>query len=173
MAERKTRRRAGTAGGGSPPSDPASDALAALVPQLGTVIGYKLRLAQLSVFQEFLHAFARVRLRPAEFSVLVLIAERAGRKQTEIAGKLGIKRANFVALMDGLERRGLAERRRTGADRRSYSLHLTAAGTRFVRRMMSIWEKHESTLVERLGGAAEKQRLIELLDRILGQSDKR
>jgi DNA-binding MarR family transcriptional regulator len=140
---------------------------AAIVPDLGSIIGYKLRLAQLSVFHDFLDAFAPFELRPAEFSVLALIAERPGQKQTEIAEKLNIKRANFVALMDGLERRGLAERRRGDIDRRSHSLHLTPEGVRFLREVMGVWEAHENRLIQRLGGTGEKQRLIELLDRIL------
>lgn len=136
------------------------------LPPLETMIGYKLRRAQLAVFQDFLTAFAKMQLRPAEFSVLALIAEKPGQKQTEIAERLGIKRANFVALMDELERRGLAERRKAESDRRSHSLHLTQEGQAFVRNMTSVWHRHESRFVERLGGGDEKDRLIELLDRM-------
>jgi DNA-binding MarR family transcriptional regulator len=161
------RKRATAAGTGGALEQGEADGLSSLVPKLGSVIGYKLRLAQLSVFQDFLRAFARFELRPAEFSVLALIAEQPGQKQTEIADKLSIKRANFVALMDGLERRGLAQRRRAAADRRSHSLHLTPEGVRFLHKIMGVWQTHEDHLVERLGGAKEKRRLIELLDRIL------
>jgi DNA-binding MarR family transcriptional regulator len=144
-----------------------SEELSRVVPRMDTIIGYKLRRAQLSVFHDFLQTFAKMKLRPAEFSVLALIAETPGQKQTEIAGQLGIKRANFVALMDGLERRGLAERRKTETDKRSHSLHLTGDGVRFVRRMSAMWREHEERLVARLGGPEEKDRLIALLDRIL------
>ncbi|HWK67475.1 MAG TPA: MarR family winged helix-turn-helix transcriptional regulator [Rhizobiaceae bacterium] len=130
------------------------------------MIGYKLRRAQLAVFQDFLSAFSKMRLRPAEFSVLALIAETPGRKQSEIAERLGIKRANFVAVMDGLERRGLAVRRKAESDRRSHSLHLTPEGRRFVNKMGAVWAKHESRMTERLGGLEEKDRLLELLDRM-------
>lgn len=145
----------------------ASEDLSHIVPQLDAIIGYKLRRAQLSVFQDFLETFAKMKLRPAEFSVLALIAEKPGQKQTEIAGRLGIKRANFVVLMDGLERRGLAERRKTETDKRSHSLHLTAEGARFVKKMAVLWRDHEERFVARLGGTEEKERLIALLDRIL------
>ena len=139
------------------------------IPAMGAIIGYKLRRAQLLVFQDFIETFSKMKLRPAEFSVLTLIARTPGQKQTEIAEQLGIKRANFVALMDGLERRGLAERRKIPSDRRSHSLHLTAEGARFVRKMTVIWREHESRLIERLGGPGERDRLIALLDRILDQ----
>jgi DNA-binding MarR family transcriptional regulator len=154
------------------PSRP-SEELSAVVPRMGTIIGYKLRRAQLSVFQDFLQAFNRMKLRPAEFSVLALMAETPGQKQSEIAAQLGIKRANFVALMDGLERRGLAERRKPQTDRRSHSLYLTPEGVRFVRNMTAVWQEHENRLIERLGGPAEKDRLIALLDRILDQPPER
>src|SRR5262245_28513195 len=87
---------------------------------VGNVLGYKLRRAQLHVFQDFLASFSKLKLRPAEFSVLALMAQKPGQKQSEIAETLGIKRANFVALMDGLESRGLAVRRRADTDRRSH-----------------------------------------------------
>lgn len=142
------------------------------IPPMGSIIGYKLRRAQLHVFQDFLGAFAKMKLRPAEFSVLALIADRPGQTQSEIAARLGIKRANFVALMDGLEKRGLAERRNASTDRRSHSLHLTAEGRSFVRSMVKTWRRHEEGLIERLGGPAERDRLIELLDRMLEPSEK-
>ena len=87
-----------------------SDELTRVVPRMDAIIGYKLRRAQLSVFQDFLQTFAKMKLRPAEFSVLAMIADAPGQKQTEIAGQLGIKRANFVALMDGLDTAALAAR---------------------------------------------------------------
>ncbi len=142
------------------------------IPPMGSIIGYKLRRAQLHVFQDFLGAFAKMKLRPAEFSVLALIANQPGQTQSEIAARLGIKRANFVALMDGLEKRGLAERRKASTDRRSHSLHLTDEGHGFVRSMMKTWRRHEEGLIERLGGPAERDRLIELLDRMLEPSEK-
>jgi DNA-binding MarR family transcriptional regulator len=142
------------------------------IPAIGTVVGYKLRRAQLIVFQDFLESFSKLKLRPAEFSVLALIAQKPGQKQSEIAETLGIKRANFVALMDGLERRGLAERRKTDVDRRSHALHLTPEGRRFVAKATAVWQAHEDRLIARLGGPAARDKLIELLDRIVDQGTR-
>ena len=143
------------------------DAPATEMPDKEGIVGYKLRRAQLVVFHDFLQTFARMKIRPAEFSVLSMIARTPGLKQTEIAEALGIKRANFVALMDGLEARGLADRRKGGADRRSHALHLTPEGERFVRKMLVVWHEHEDRMIDRLGGPQERDRLIELLDRLL------
>jgi DNA-binding MarR family transcriptional regulator len=162
MATGKGRAKRAEAGDSPAPAD---------VPDLASIIGYKLRRAQLMVFQDFIDSFARMPLRPAEFSVLALIARTPGLKQSDIAAKLGIKRANFVALMDGLERRGLAERRKAEGDKRSHSVHLTDAGHGFVAQMVAVWEGHEQRLVDRLGGTAERDTLIGLLDRIIGPAD--
>lgn len=146
-------------------------ALADEVPELGAIIGYKLRRAQLYVFQDFLDTFDQLKLRPAEFSVLVSMARSPGQTQSQIAEQLGIKRANFVALMDEMEKRGLAERRKSPDDKRSHSLHLTREGHRFVARMMEVWHDHERRLVARLGGEDERDRLLALLDRIITPDD--
>ncbi len=136
-------------------------------PHMSSIIGYMLRRAQLAVFKDFLESFSRMKLRPAEFSVLNVIASSPGQKQSEVAARLGIKRANFVALMDSLEKRGLAERRRSREDKRSHSLHLTPEGERFVKKMYAVWAVHEKRMVERLGGEAERDRLIEMLTRLV------
>jgi DNA-binding MarR family transcriptional regulator len=130
------------------------------------IIGYRLRRAQLSVFQRFLGVFEELNLRPAEYSVLVLIADNPGRKQTAIAQVLGIKRANFVTLAHGLEERGLIERRAAAGDGRANALHLTRAGAAFLRRARAVHEDMERNLIARLGGPAARDTLLGLLDRL-------
>jgi DNA-binding MarR family transcriptional regulator len=128
------------------------------------IIGYRLRRAQLRVFQQFIVRFADLDLRPAEYSVLALIAANPGSKQSEIAQALGIKRANFVALINGLERRGLTERRQPAGDRRSNALFLTPSGEEFVARANAAQAEFEAECVARLGGPEQRDRLIALLD---------
>lgn len=131
------------------------------------IVGYRLRRAQLAVFQAFIATFAQFELRPAEYSVLELIAENPGRKQTEIAEVLGIKRANFVTLVNRLEKRGLTERRMAAGDRRANALHLTPTGMAFfaeVRKAQDVFEAH---CIEKLGGVEERNRLFVLLDRLI------
>lgn len=99
---------------------------------LDGVIGYTLRRAQLAVFEDFARRFARLDLKPAQYSVLLVIGDNPGRKQSEIAAALGIQRPNFVAMLDELERRGLAERTRSTTDRRSHAVVLTEAGKKLL-----------------------------------------
>lgn len=130
------------------------------------LIGYRLRRAQLAVFQRFLAVFDDLKLRPAEYSVLVLIADNPGRKQTQIAEALGIKRANFVTLAHGLQERGLIERRPASGDKRANALHLTADGTTFLNRGRAMHDAMEQDLTDRLGGPAQRDHLLELLNRL-------
>lgn len=130
------------------------------------ITGYRLRRAQLSVFQRFLAVFDSVKLRPAEYSVLVLIADNPGRKQTEIAEVLGIKRANFVTLVHGLENRDLVERLPLATDRRANALHLTATGAAFLSRIRLMHDEMEEDIVTQLGGPAARDKLFALLERL-------
>jgi len=134
---------------------------------LADVIGYRLRLAQLAVFRDFLDTFASMRIKPVHYSMLRLIEANPGLKQGELARALGIKRANMVTLVDTLEKRGLAARKSVQGDRRSYALHLTEQGQAFTRKMQEVWTGHEARFVKLLGGPRAKQQLIELLDRIV------
>jgi DNA-binding MarR family transcriptional regulator len=132
---------------------------------LTCLIGYMLRRAQIAVFQDVFRAFAEVGIRPAQFSVLTAIAHNPGRTQSQIAVALGIKRTNFVALIDGLERRGLAERRPAPRDRRSHALHLTGAGKATVRRLNRMVDKLEAGMIRRIG-RDRRAVLLELLRRL-------
>ncbi|MEN9894473.1 MAG: hypothetical protein RIR97_325 [Pseudomonadota bacterium] len=132
---------------------------------LTTAIGYQLRRAQMAVFQDFSETFTAEGLRPADFSVMILIWKNPGSKQSEVAEALGIQRANFVAIIDSLERRGLAERRKTGSDRRVQSLYLTDIGEGFAANMMRSWRSHEDRMIEKLGGPEKHVDLINILSR--------
>lgn len=129
-------------------------------------VGYRLRRAQLSVFQAFNEAFSSKGLRPTDFAVLLLLTRNQGAKQSEVAEALGIQRANFVAIVDGLEAKGFVERRKSELDRRVQSLHITDAGLTYLNELMPIWQEHEERLLVRLGGRQARDQLIALLDRL-------
>jgi DNA-binding MarR family transcriptional regulator len=128
-----------------------------------TIVGYRLRRAQMAVFARFIDRFADLDLRPADYSVLVLLADNPGLRPSEVAASLGIKRANFVALANALEARGLVVRHRTAGDRRAVALELTDAGRALVMRARAVQDAFETELVDRLGGPAERDRLLALL----------
>src|SRR4051794_21274143 len=78
--------------------------------------------------RRFAERLAELGLHPRHFGMLSHIAAAEGQSQQTLSDALGIHRSAMVALVDDLERRGLAERRRNPADRRAYTLHLTPPG---------------------------------------------
>jgi len=135
---------------------------------LPELIGYVLRRAQLVVFQDFFNAFAPFDISPAQFSVLTVIERNPGLTQTQVAEALGIKRTNFVGMLDELERRALAERRQTARDKRSHALYLTAEGANLMRKLKPVLKAHESRMVGKIGDEG-RDRLIALLNEIVGK----
>jgi DNA-binding MarR family transcriptional regulator len=130
------------------------------------VIGYRLRRAQVSVFARFQRRFAAAGIKPAEYSLLVLVARNDGARPSQVAAALGIKPTNFVTLAAGLEARGLLERQPAPHDRRAHRLVLTDAGRAFVTRIRRLQQRLEGELIEALGGPAERDRLLVLLEKL-------
>ncbi len=78
-------------------------------------------------------------LTEATWRPLVYVARLgAGVRQKELAIALGIEGPSLVRLLDGLERRGLIERREDDTDRRARGIHLTSAGRALQRRVAKV-----------------------------------
>ncbi|MFN4309327.1 MAG: MarR family winged helix-turn-helix transcriptional regulator [Ferrovibrio sp.] len=133
---------------------------------LDGLLGYRLRRAQLAVFQDFMTTMKDYDLRPAQFSVLAIIAANPGLKQSRVSEALGINRANFVALLDELEQRKLARRATAAGDRRSNALYLTPKGESFLNEACEHLLRVHERRIEAALGNADKQLLIDLLDRL-------
>ena len=114
-------------------------------------LGYFVRRLQVWIFQDFVRALASFDIRPAQFSVLVVIEANSGLSQADLAERLGIERARLVRLLDGLEKRGLIRRQPSPLDRRSHALVLTRDGQKSLKRMKLLAAEHETNLAKRLG----------------------
>ena len=134
------------------------------VGMLNASVGYMLRRAQLAVFADFGATLAELGLRPGQFAALTVIDRNRGVTQSEVCATLGIWRANFVAVIDGLEKRGLAQRISSPGDRRSKALELTSAGRELLERAAELQRAHEMRVCRRLGPGGREQLL-----RLLGQ----
>jgi DNA-binding MarR family transcriptional regulator len=133
---------------------------------LPNLIGYALRRAQLAVFRDFLNSFSKLNIRPIQYGVLTVIERNPGLKQSQVCSALGIKRANFVALLNNLERRGLAKREPTANDQRANALYLTNKGKVLMRKLRTINKVHEDRMTANLSN--EKRRhLIQLLNGVI------
>jgi DNA-binding MarR family transcriptional regulator len=132
---------------------------------LAELVGYHLRRAQAVVFDDFMRAMADRRITPGQFGVLAMIEANPGISQSALARALGIERSTMVAVLDELERRGLAERHRARHDRRSHALALTDAGATLLADLKPQVRRHERRIARDLS-RDEVQQLIGLLRRI-------
>ncbi|GAB3556335.1 MarR family winged helix-turn-helix transcriptional regulator [Spelaeicoccus albus] len=69
---------------------------------------------------------------PSDAGVLRIIGRSPGIAQRQLADKLGALPSRVVALIDKLERAGLAERTRSTTDRRAQELNLTDDGRKLL-----------------------------------------
>lgn len=124
-------------------------------------------LAQLGTHahRRFAERLAQLDLHPRHFAMLSHLAASAGQSQQALSIALGIHRSAVVALVDDLEHRGLAERRRDPVDRRAYTLYLTPAGRDLLAGLQRIAQEHEAELLTALD-ASERSQLISLLQRV-------
>jgi long-chain acyl-CoA synthetase len=76
-------------------------------------------------------ALAEVDLTLPQYRVLSILAEGSA-AASGLAERLAVRRPSITALIDGLEARGLVDRRQEDADRRRVALRLTEAGARVV-----------------------------------------
>lgn len=125
-------------------------------------LGYALRRAQLAVFDDFHRSLAHEDIRTAQYSVLLILRHNPGLRQNQVSAALGIKTANFVPLLDGLERRGLAERRLILTDRRAKRLFLTSLGHTTLTRLEDLVNAHDARVAARIG-LEGKRTLLALL----------
>ena len=145
------------------PARAAKRALAKLdLGQLDHHLGYFLRRLQIWVFQDFIQTLGSMKVRPAQYSVLLIIEANPGRSQAAIGQTLGIERARLARMLHELERRKWVSRRASGSDARSHCLHLTAEGEMALAKIKSLAAQHEARLADLVGPKRHRQ-LMDLL----------
>ena len=70
---------------------------------------------------------------PVQYAALVAIEKHPGLDQTTLCNEIALDRSTIGDVVSRLEKRGLIKRTNGIADRRTKSLHITAAGTRMIR----------------------------------------
>ncbi len=123
-------------------------------------IGYFVRRLQVAIFKNFIATLAPMKVRPAQYSVLVLIAANPGSSQAAIGQALSIERARLARMLHELEGRKWIERRTR--DGRSHALHLTPAGQKAFKTINALAARHEEQMVQLLGNK-QRMRLMELI----------
>ena len=110
---------------------------------LEDVIGLHIGLANGAVVQQFKKHLDHLKLTPKQTTVLWLVGDNPGAPQIDLARLIGVDRATMLAITNGLENRGLIERREIESDGRCLGLHLTAVGTSLVERAKVAVGEHE------------------------------
>tara|TARA_B100000315_G_scaffold260520_1_gene322554 strand:- start:2413 stop:2898 length:486 start_codon:yes stop_codon:yes gene_type:complete len=132
---------------------------------LPTLIGYHLRRAQISVFNDFVKMMSELQITPGQFGVALLINANPGLTQSALARAVGIERSTMVAVIDALESRSLVERRPSPVDRRSYALILSEQGKQLIEKLKPMVATHEDRIASNLSDE-ERAQLISLLCKV-------
>lgn len=104
-------------------------------------------------------------LRMVTFSVLNIIDDNPGIRQSAVAKILVIERPNMVVIIDELEQAGLITRERSEKDRRAYELHTTPHGKTRLKIARTSVAEHEDRMTQGLSDQ-DKDILNNLLQKI-------
>lgn len=140
-------------------------AAAAHLGLLPSLLGYRLRLAQRAVFEDFRESIGEPDISPGLFGILVIIEANPGLKQTTLANAALLDRSTMVPALNKLEARGLVTRRASAQDRRVNGLWLTSAGVALLLRLKRRVLAHERRLTAGLS-ELERAQLFDLLARL-------
>lgn len=133
--------------------------------RLGDFVGFRLRRVQNQLSRDFAAATAEHGLRSGLFSSLALISANPGLSQSDLSREIGMDKSVTVTLVDEMERRGWAQRKRSTKDRRRHALTITAEGQRELDALFGVVEQTEDAVLHQLS-RAELMLLSELLDRM-------
>ncbi len=136
--------------------------------ELGQFTGFLLNWLGARSRERFMAALEPHGLHPRDFGVMVVLAAHPGLTQHDLAESSEVDRSSLVAVLDGLEARGLAERRAHPEDRRKRAVHLTAKGEAAFRTLQGEARDVGRELLAPLDAAERKelQRLLRKLARM-------
>jgi DNA-binding MarR family transcriptional regulator len=129
---------------------------------LSGLLGYRLRVAQQTVFRDFARSIPEAS--PGRVGILLLIDANPGVTQSRLAQAVGIDRSTMVGVLHALQARELIERRR-GVDRRTNGLWLTRTGRTLVASLKQRIRIHERRVASRLS-APERAQLLAMLEKL-------
>ena len=135
---------------------------------LETWVGFNLRMAQEHAFAAFSRRSQEIGESPGRFATLTLIARNPGISQTELSHANGRDKSSLTPVVEELVQRGLVERKRMRADRRTYRLNVTPAGKRTLVLLTRCARRHEREL-DRIIGARDRKSFLQILKKIAAE----
>jgi DNA-binding MarR family transcriptional regulator len=138
-----------------------------MVRPVNSSVGAAFLLTQLGTHcaQAFAARIAELDLTPPQTGLLRAIGAAPGSSQQALAETLGTPATRLVALVDGLEQRGLVERRRNPSDRRLHAVHLTGDGTAVLDDIGRVAREHDDAELAALD-PDERATLRALLEKV-------
>jgi DNA-binding MarR family transcriptional regulator len=130
------------------------------------MVGFRLRAAQLVMFDDFLREAPVLGLTPGQFAILLLVEHNPGLTQQSLSDGIHIEKSTLVVRLHRLEERGLLRRVRSNNDRRSNVLEVTADGKKALRSMITFVRQHEDRVLSELK-SSERQQLVKLLSKVM------
>ena len=161
-----TTRRKGKAGSPVPTTDDLPPPPTGIgLDVLDDIVGYRLRRAQVVVYQDYVRTVGSMDIRPSQFAAMTIIGANPGLSQTTLATTMGIDRSGAVILIDALEEKRLAQRVPSPVDRRTYAIMLTPEGQTALAKLKQLVTQHDDRVTGMLS-AGERVLLNKLLQRL-------
>ncbi|MBI3688403.1 MAG: winged helix-turn-helix transcriptional regulator [Actinobacteria bacterium] len=148
-------------------SSPQPDGQSPLDPDRVASIGLLLSKLGTAVDRRLAAALEVVQLRPKHLGALSVLGGHGAVSQQALGERLGVDASAVVAIVDDLEREGLARRERDPRDRRRHAIQVTPAGERVLARGYDAAGEVDDTMLADLT-AHEREQLLTLLLRVAG-----
>ncbi len=132
---------------------------------LPNLLGYNIRRAQIALWRDLTRSLGEVKVRPAEFSLMILVEANPGIAQIELAQQLDVDKATIVGLVGQLQRQKWLARKQSTEDRRRQGLYITPLGQRELQGLRQTMIEHEARFT-RLFSIDELAQLFAFLRRI-------
>jgi DNA-binding MarR family transcriptional regulator len=132
---------------------------------LSRLIGFRLRMAQLTVYEDFLRDSPGDGLTPGHAAIVILVDANPQMTQQELCEAIRVDKSTFAITLNRLEARGLLERLRSELDRRQKTIRLTKKGKATLRAILSHVDRHEKRVFSSLS-ALEQEQLVALLKKV-------
>ena len=134
--------------------------------QWPTLLMIKLGRITMHRFTEALEPFG---IRPRHVAALIELRDRGELTQQSLCGQLHLDPTNLVAILNELEQRGYAVRRRDPEDRRRHLVEVSKKGIALIEKVSEVMDGVEDDLLDGLD-SAEREQLEGLLTSIWERS---
>src|SRR4051794_20322856 len=117
----------------------------------------------------FAEALAPFGIKPRHVAALIELRDRGELTQQSLCGALHLDPTNLVAILNELEERGYATRRRDPADRRRHIVQVSAKGLKVIDKVTQVMDSVEDDLLADFD-SAEREQVARLLAAIWNRS---